>query len=92
MTWILSLIPAQYKLIGEAILALLLVFAGWYAHTVWDGYVEGKKVKAEVVAARTGEVNIIKSYTETAKEIHNAKDDPCVYRNIPANIIRVLGK
>ncbi len=50
----LSLIVSNWRWLG----ALALIFSGWYAHTVWDGYRADKAETKAVDALGKGEAAI----------------------------------
>lgn len=83
---LLSLVSSYWK-IG---LGVLLMFAGWHGHTIYDGYREKKEVAEEVVTARDGEVAIIKFHGDYAKEKALVKNDKCIDAPIPAGIRGLL--
>lgn len=89
--WLVNLIPAPYRL-WAALGVMALIFAsGWHAQTIWNDHKEKKELAKEVVAAREGEVKIIKFNSDFARERKNVKD-ACIDKSMPDNIRLLLAK
>ena len=82
------LITAREKFLAIVAVILIGIGAGWYLHSVWDGYLENFTVKTQLKAAQAVPGKLMKFHSDLKKT--HAPETPCYNTVIPADTLKLL--
>lgn len=88
--WIVDFIPAPLRAYAMMVAVAGLMFAGWYGHVVYSGYVAQQASEEAIKNLAEGQAEIINFNQDFDKGFIHANQDDCVSKPIPDSLRLLL--